>query len=103
MFLIQSFLDSTFDRATFDLRDKTALKFPRDKVDGLELQREGETVVFAKQGDEWRMTKPMAVRADYGAVEGLVGRLSTLQMKGITEQELDRCQDLRARRARSSR
>ena len=45
------------------------------------------------------MTKPMDVRADYGAVEGLVGRLGTLQMKGITEQELDRCQDLRARRA----
>ena len=31
----------------------------------------------------------MAVRADYGAVEGLIGRLGTLQMKGITVAEMD--------------
>ena len=88
VFLVQSYLESTFDRGTFDLRDKTALKFARDKVDGVELQREGETLVFAKQGDDWRMRAPLDVRADYGAVEGLVGRLSTLQMKGITEPEV---------------
>ena len=38
VFLIQSYLDGTFDRGTFDLRDKTALKFARDKVDGVEVR-----------------------------------------------------------------
>ena len=89
VFLIQSYLESTFDRGTFDLRDKTALKFARDKVDGVEVARTSDALGFAKTGDEWRMTKPLAVRADYGAVEGLIGRLNTLQMKGITAPAVD--------------
>jgi hypothetical protein len=88
VFLIQSYLESTFDRGTFDLRDKGALKFAREKVDGIEIARAGETVGFTKAADEWRITKPLAVRADFGAVEGLVGRLNTLQMKAITAPDL---------------
>jgi hypothetical protein len=87
VFLVQSYLESTFDRGTFDLRDKSALKFARDKVDGVEIVRASDGVAFAKSGDEWRMSRPQAVRADVGAVEGLIGRLNTLQMKGITAQE----------------
>lgn len=88
VFLVPSYLETTFDRGTFDLRDKSALKFPREKVDGLELARaEGGPLAFAKKGDEWRLTAPLDVRADFGAVEGLVGRINTLQMKGITAQD----------------
>jgi hypothetical protein len=88
VFLIQSYLESTFDRGTFDLRDKAALKFAREKLDGVEIARTGDAIGFAKSGDEWRMTKPLAVRADYGAVEGVIGRLNTLQMKSIVAPEL---------------
>ena len=37
VFLIPSFLDSTFNRSTFDLRDKSVLKVDREKVDNLEI------------------------------------------------------------------
>ena len=37
VFLVPSFLDSTFNRSTFDLRDKTVLKLDREKVDSLEI------------------------------------------------------------------
>ena len=37
VFLIASFLDSTFNRSSFDLRDKTALTFDREKADALEI------------------------------------------------------------------
>src|SRR6476619_4675181 len=36
VFLIASYLDSTFNRGTFDLRDKSVLRIDREKVDGLE-------------------------------------------------------------------
>ena len=37
VFLIATFLDATFNRSSFDLRDKTALKFDREKADALEI------------------------------------------------------------------
>ena len=33
VFLISSYLDSTFNRGTFDLRDKSVLKLDREKID----------------------------------------------------------------------
>src|SRR5258708_19510914 len=36
-----------------------------------------------KDGPEWKIRKPVETRADYGSVEGLVGRLQTVQMKSI--------------------
>jgi hypothetical protein len=87
VFLIASYLDSTFNRTTFDLRDKAVLKLDRDKVDAMEVVRGGQTLRFEKKEGEWRMTSPLTARADYSAVEGVVGRVSTLQMKSIAAAE----------------
>ena len=87
MFLIPSFQESTFNRSTFDLRDKTVLKFERDKVDGIEVTAGGKPLQLAKEGADWKITKPLLVRADFGAVEGLIGRLQTVQMKSIVTPE----------------
>src|SRR3954470_22127566 len=48
VFLVSSFLDTTFNRSTFDLRDKTVLKIDRDKVDSLEIIRDAR----ASQGSK---------------------------------------------------
>jgi hypothetical protein len=84
VFLIASSYESTFDRSTFDLRQKTVLAFDREKADRLEIASGTKTAAFAKAGGEWSMTSPLAAAADYGTVEGLVGRLQTAQMKAIT-------------------
>ena len=34
-------------------------------------------------GGDWKMSKPVQTKADFGSVEGLVGRLQTVQMKSI--------------------
>ncbi len=81
--LIPAFTDGTFNRSTFDLRDKTVLKFDRDKVDGIDVTDQGKTLQLAKDNGDWKVVKPIAVPADFGSVEGLVGRLQTLQMKSI--------------------
>lgn len=85
VFLVQSFLESTFRKDTFALRDKTILPFDREKIDTLVLTGGGMTLQFAKQGDNWSMVKPFAARADYGAVEGAIERLSSARMQGIVE------------------
>jgi hypothetical protein len=83
VFLVSSFLESTFDKGTFALRDKTILAFPRDKVDALEIVSEDLRLAFAKRGDRWVLDGPEAVRIDPAQVEGAVGRLQTLTMKSI--------------------
>jgi hypothetical protein len=84
VFLIPAFQESTFNRSTFDLRDKTLMTFDREKVDGITIDAAGsKPVEVAKSGSNWTLEAPVKVQADYGAVEGLIGRLQTVQMKSI--------------------
>ena len=88
VFLVSSYLEATFNKSTFDLRDKTVLKVDREKVDRLEVQTADRTMTFAKQGADWRITTPFEARADFGAVEGILGRLNASPMKAITAAEI---------------
>jgi len=87
VFLVSSYLESTFNKGTFDLRDKTILSFDRSKVDSLEIVSKEQRLAFAKAGDGWRLTSPVDARADSGQVEGAIGSLQTLAMKSIAEPE----------------
>src|SRR4051812_35210200 len=44
VFLIPATNDTSFNKTTFDLRDKTLLKFERDKVDALDISSGGKTL-----------------------------------------------------------
>ena len=81
VFLVSSFLETTFNKSSFDLRDKTILKIDREKVDRMEIETPDHTLKVAKQGADWRITSPVDARADFGAVEGIIGRLNTTPMK----------------------
>jgi len=83
VFLIPAYQDSSFNKDTFNLRDKQLLKFDRDKVDKLDITAAGKNLAIGKEGTDWKLTAPVQTRADFGAVEGLVGRLQTAQMKSI--------------------
>jgi hypothetical protein len=83
VFLVSSFLESTFNKSTFDLRDKTILKIDREKVERMEIESPDRTLKLAKQGADWRITSPVDARADFGAVEGIIGRLNTTPMKSV--------------------
>ena len=89
VFLISNFLDRTFNRTTFDLRDKAILKFDRDEVDTVEVAGKEQTVRLAKNESEseWTLTAPWQGRGDYGTSEGLLGRLSTAQMRSIETED----------------
>ena len=86
VFLISGYLENTFERTPFDLRDKTALKFDQSKADGVEIVHNG-TTALAKTGTEWALTKPYKARADFAGAEAVLTSLSSLQMQKIVENE----------------
>ena len=83
VFLIAAFQESTLNKSPFDLRDKNVLKVERDKIDSIALTTANQTLKIAKDGGDWRLKAPVEVKADYGTVESLVGRLQTARMKTI--------------------
>jgi hypothetical protein len=90
VFTIQSYVESNFVRTTFQLRDKSVLKFERDKVESINLVTPARSITLTHTPSEWKIAEPLAVRADFGAAENLVGRLASAQMKSlVSEQPLD--------------
>lgn len=83
VFLIASYLDSTFNRNTFDLRDKTALKFQRDAADSMEVASGDRVLKFGKVQGDWQLTDPATERSDQAAIEGLLARIDGLRMKAV--------------------
>ena len=85
VFLIPGHLESTFNKTTFDLREKSVIKVDRDKLDVLEFTAGDKTSRFVKPSGEWQIAAPVQARADFSAIEGIVSRLSGLQMKSIVD------------------
>jgi len=84
VFLVAAFQESSLNKTPFDLRDKNVLKVERDKIDAVDLAAGSQTLKIAKDGADWRLKSPVDVKADYGTVEGLIGRFQTARMKAIT-------------------
>jgi len=87
--LISSFLDSIFAKTPFELRDKTILRFERDKADAVEILSGTNSLQFARNGTDWRIVKPAQARADYAATEGLLTRLSSTHMLKVVSESGD--------------
>jgi hypothetical protein len=85
--LVGGFTDTIFNRSTFDLRDKTVLAFDREKVDRITVTADGKTVELAKDGTDWKLTRPIAALADFSSADALLGRVQTLMMKSIATEQ----------------
>ena len=86
VFLIAAYLENTFQRTPFDLRDKAALKFDQSKADGIQIVHDG-TTALVKNGNEWALTTPYKARADFSSAEAVLTSLSSLQMQKIVEND----------------
>ena len=83
VFLIPQYQEASLNKSSFDLRDKAIMSLQHDKVDGVEVVADGKTMVFSKSGSAWSFVKPLVARADFSAVEGVLGRVETAQMKSV--------------------
>jgi hypothetical protein len=81
--LIGEFNQTTFNKNTFDLRDKAIVSFDRSTVDGLDVVVGAKTFELAKKDDDWSMVAPIAARADASAAGGLLTAVESLQMKSV--------------------
>lgn len=87
VFLIGAYLEDTFNRKPFDLREKTALKFTREDVSMITLAQGAARVALARTGSEWRLSSPTGARADSATVDGLISQLGQARMTGIAAPE----------------
>lgn len=85
--LIPAYLESSLDRSTFQMRDKSILKFEREQVNAIEVASGPASMTFTKQGDTWMLTHPYRARTDSTAIDGLLGRIGSGQMKSLAAQE----------------
>jgi hypothetical protein len=83
VFLIAAYQETSLNRSTFELRDKTLIALARDKILGVDITSGGKTIKLAKNDNDWRITSPINARADYSTSEGILGRVETAQMKSI--------------------
>ena len=81
VFLVSSFIDDTFKRTAFDLRDKTILTLEREKITGLTLTSASGTVELVRKGANWNFVKPQAMRADYATLESILTTLISAQLQ----------------------
>jgi hypothetical protein len=81
--LIGEFNEATFNKGTFDLRDKAIMTVDRDKVDGVDVVQGATGFELVKKGADWAMTRPIAARADTSAADGLVSSVAGAQMKSV--------------------
>jgi hypothetical protein len=87
VYLIAAYLLDSFDRSTFDLRDKSILHFVRDDVDRLDLSTPTATASLSRTDDDWRFEAPWEARSDTGTVDSLLTRLDTARMLALVESE----------------
>jgi hypothetical protein len=88
VFTIASYLESSFNKKPFDLRDRDVLHVKRDAVKGLEITGPDESYALQRNDKgEWTFTKPLATLAGRWSVDGLLGTLENLKMESVAAEE----------------
>ena len=84
VYLVPSWIDGSFDKKPFDLRDRDVLHVKRDDVRSLEVVGpEGGYSLARTDAGEWAFTKPIATRAGRWSVDGLLGTIENLRMESV--------------------
>jgi hypothetical protein len=84
VYLLPSWIEGSFDKKPFDLRDRDLLHVKRDDVRQLEVTGpEGGYALARTDAGEWTFTRPIATRAGRWAIDGLLGTVENLRMESV--------------------
>jgi hypothetical protein len=84
VYLVASWVEGSFDKKPFDLRDRDLLHVKRDDVRSLEIAGpEGGYSLARTDAGEWAFTKPLATRAGRWSVDGVLGTVESLRMDSV--------------------
>jgi len=67
-------------------RDKTVFPYAYDKVNRVEIDSTGGKVTIERDGVNWKITAPEALKADAGAVNGLLWRIRDLRASAFLDE-----------------
>jgi hypothetical protein len=81
VFTLPSYEKTSLDKGVADLRDRRLLNFDSDKISGLKLTSQKQTIEFGRSKDEWQILKPKPLRADNSQVEALIRTLGEAKME----------------------
>jgi len=88
VFTLPAYLEGSFNKKPFDLRDRDLLHVKRDAVRTIEVSGpEGSYALARDPKGEWLFTKPVSTRAGRWAVDGLLGNLENLRMEKVAAEE----------------
>src|SRR5579859_2720601 len=88
VFTIASYVKSSLDKTSKDLRDKRLLTFNSDKLTRVDLTAKGSGIEFGKNNqNEWQILKPRPLRADGLQVDELVRKLKDAKMDAAGSDE----------------
>jgi hypothetical protein len=97
VYLVASWVESSFDKKPFDLRDRDLLHAKRDDVRQLEVSGpEGSYALVRTDAGEWAFTKPIQTRAGRWSVDGLLGTIENLRMESVATQDASDAKQLAA-------
>jgi hypothetical protein len=87
VYLVPSWVEGTFEKKPFDLRDRDLLHVKRDDVRTLEVTGpEGSYTLSRTDSGDWAFTKPLQTRAGRWSVDGLLGTIENLRMDSVAAQ-----------------
>jgi len=89
VYTVYSYVKTSLDKTSDDLRDKRLLTFDQDKLTRVDLQpAKGEAIEFGKDNqNDWEILKPRPLRADGSQVEDLIRRLREAKMDSTISPE----------------
>ncbi len=84
VYLVPQWVEGSFEKKPFDLRDRDLLHVKRDDVRSMEVTGpEGSYSLARTDAGEWAFTKPVATRAGRWSVDGLLGTVENLRMDSV--------------------
>jgi hypothetical protein len=84
VFTVPAYVEASFTKKPFDLRDRSVLHVEREAVTSLDIKGpEGAHALAKDEKGEWSFVRPLRTRAGRWSVDALVGTLVNLRMEAV--------------------
>ncbi len=88
VFTIPTYVQSSFDKKAFDLRDRNVLHMKRDTVNKVDIKGPTDTLSLVKdEKGDWTFTKPMQTKAGKWLVDGLLVSMENLLFDDLAAED----------------
>ena len=83
LFTVYRYNKTSFEKSVFDLRDKRLLHLDEDSISEMTVEAGGRTIGFLQEDGDWRIVRPMELRADDFTVGDLARAVRTAEMTEV--------------------